>query len=370
MDNSQSKKDIHKIVITGGPCAGKTSSLEIIRNEFEPKGYKVFSVDETATQLFKSGAPCRSTQNKQEYQYRLAKLMLDKEDAIAGLASTYKEDKILIVCDRGALDNRVYVDDQQFNYLLKKLKTTEEKLRNRYDAVFHLVTAANGAKESYNYINNEHRLETPEEAILLDTQLITAWNGHPHIRVIDNKTDFAGKMRILMQEIAYFLGEPKTVKTRKKYLITLPDLRQLEQRHKYRHVEIHQAYLKSDIPGEIIRLRQRGFDGSYTYYKTIRRTFEGQRIEKEERLTRREYLDLLKQADPNYRRIKKDRYYLSENGLYYSIDVFPQWKNQALMEIEVYNAYNNVDMPDGIEVIQEVSGMEEYTNPYLARIKK
>ena len=39
------------------------------------------------------------------------------------------------------------------------------------------------------------------------------------------------------------------------------------------------------------------------------------------------------------------------------------------MEIELYNAGDEVCFPDGIEVIREVSGEKEFTNPYIARKK-
>ena len=42
-----------KVVLTGGPCAGKTSALTKIEEELIEKGYKVFIVSETATELIK-----------------------------------------------------------------------------------------------------------------------------------------------------------------------------------------------------------------------------------------------------------------------------------------------------------------------------
>ena len=105
-------------------------------------------------------------------------------------------------------------------------------------------------------------------------------------------------------------------------------------------------------------------------YKHRKRYIEGgNRIELEERLTQEEYLDLLMQADPAYRPIRKRRYCLSENGLYYNIDLYPQWNDQALMEIELYKTDQEVKIPEGIEVIREVTGEVEYTNPYIAKIK-
>ena len=370
MEETARKQSITRIVITGGPCAGKTTAMSWIQNAFTQKGYLVMFVDETATQLSNGGAPWKLTRNNREYQYRVTQLMLAKEDVFTSIAKTFEADKVLVVCDRGALDNRAYMSAEEFRYVLDKLNTTEVELRDHYDAVFHLVTAAKGAEEFYTYANNAARYETVEEAVKSDDALIAAWTGHPHLRVIDNRYDFDQKMLALIREISAFLGEPKPLETRRKFLIRYPDLHMLETRPNCQRVEIMQAYLRSEIPGEVIRIRQRGHDGSYVYFKTRKRVIEGgKRIEMEERLTRREFQDLLLQADPDYRIIRKERFCLSENGLYYNIDLYPQWRDQALMEIELYNAGDKVCFPDGIEVIREVSGDKEFTNPYIARKK-
>ena len=201
----------------------------------------------------------------------------------------------------------------------------------------------------------------------VDDGLIASWTGHPHLRVIDNRYDFQEKMLALITEISAFLGEPRPLGTKRRFLIRYPDVRKLESLANCQRVEIFQAYLHSEIPGEMIRIRQRGLDGSYIYFKTRKRNLEGQkRIELEERLTRNEYLELLMQADPELRPIRKERYCLSENGLYYNIDIYPQWTDQALMDIELYGGEETVVFPDGIKVIREVTGEKEFTNPYIA----
>ena len=47
--------DITKIVITGGPCAGKTTAMNWISNAFRERGYDVLFVPETATELITGG---------------------------------------------------------------------------------------------------------------------------------------------------------------------------------------------------------------------------------------------------------------------------------------------------------------------------
>ena len=44
-----------KIVITGGPCAGKTSALEILKKHFEQHGKRVSIISETAGELIGEG---------------------------------------------------------------------------------------------------------------------------------------------------------------------------------------------------------------------------------------------------------------------------------------------------------------------------
>ena len=82
-----------------------------------------------------------------------------------------------------------------------------------------------------------------------------------------------------------------------------------------------------------------------------------------------EYLDLMVNADPAYRTIHKERYCLSENGLYYEIDLYPEWKDKAIMEIELHSENQEIVFPEGIDVIREVTADPSFSNHELARIK-
>ena len=48
-------KLVGKIVLTGGPCAGKTTALSRIEQDLSENGYHVFVVGESATELIKGG---------------------------------------------------------------------------------------------------------------------------------------------------------------------------------------------------------------------------------------------------------------------------------------------------------------------------
>ena len=132
-------------------------------------------------------------------------LQVEKERVFELAAQTMDVEEALIVCDRGALDCKAYLDQADFEKMLELLGETEEGLCARYDAVFHLVTAAKGAVEFYTVANNEARTETVAEAIALDDRLKSAWSRHPHLCVIDNATDFEKKMVRLTAAISSFL---------------------------------------------------------------------------------------------------------------------------------------------------------------------
>ena len=326
-------------------------------------------IPETATELIMGGVAPWTCGTSGEFQKCLLRLQLDKERVYEQAAGTMNSDKVLIVCDRGALDNKVYMNEREFAQTLESLGTNEIELRDNYDAVFHLVTAAKGAEEYYTTANNSARTETVSEAAALDDKLIAAWTGHPHFRVIDNCTSFEDKMKRLIAEISSFLGEPEPFEIERKFLIEYPDVKWLDSLPNCQRIEIIQTYLKSDNDEEV-RVRQRGYDGHYIYFQTIKRKVsEIKRVEIERRLAAREYVRLLMDADTTRRQIRKDRYCLTYENQYFEIDVYPFWKDKAIAEIELSEENAEIKFPEQIKVLKEVTDDESYKNASLAKIR-
>ena len=359
---------ITKIVITGGPCAGKTTAMSRIKSTFTKKGYTVLFIPETATEFITGGVAPWTCGTNADYQKCQMELQLTKEKLFAQGAATMPTDKVLLVCDRGALDNKAYMNDEEFAGVLKWLGLNEVELRDSYDAVFHLVTAAKGAEQFYTTDNNAARTETVEEAAALDDKLIAAWTGHPHLRIIDNDTEFENKLRRLIAEISSFLGEAETYEIERKFLIEYPDVCALEKLPNCKRVEIIQTYLIAP-DGEEMRVRQRGVDGNYIYFLTSKRKVtELKRIEEERKISQHEYLRLLMDADPSRRPIRKTRYCLTFGKQYFEIDVYPFWQDKAMLEIELSDENDQICFPDMIRVIKEVTDDPTYKNAALAKI--
>ena len=362
--------DITKIVITGGPCAGKTTAMSWIQSNFTKLGYTVLFVPETATELITGGVAPWTCGTNADYQKCQMKLQLEKEKIFEQGASTMPVEKVLIVCDRGTLDNKAYMSSLDFATVVSALGCNEVELRDSYDAVFHLVTAAKGAEQFYTTANNAARTETVEQAAELDDKLIAAWTGHPHLRIIDNAAGFEDKLKKLIAEIAAFLGEPEPFEIERKFLIEHPDIEKLEKLPNCQRVEIIQTYLTAP-EGEESRVRQRGADGNYIYIQTTKKKVtDVKRVEVERRLTKDEYLRLLMDADPDCRPIRKTRYCLTYDNQYFEIDVYPFWDSQAIVEIELNDENEEIRFPAELKVIREVTEDDGFKNASLARYSR
>lgn len=208
MNVQENAKEIIKIVLTGGPCAGKTTAMKKIREYFTAIGYAVVFIPETATELISNGISPWTMKSSDEYQKCQIRLQIEKERIICDAAlQLLNSSKVLVVCDRGVIDNKAYMTDGEYAVTLSELGFDEKTLRESYNAVFHLETAAKGACECYTLEGNDARTETPEQAMHIDDRLLDVWKEHPYHRIIDNSRGFEEKVKLLIFEISEFLKQ-------------------------------------------------------------------------------------------------------------------------------------------------------------------
>ena len=207
---------IKKIVLTGGPCAGKTTALVKVIEHFSSLGYKVFTIPEVPTMFTQAGMDylTKNAAFFHEGEKATLEIQLALEDKFMRMAETCTE-PVVIVCDRGAMDISAYMTPEMWQEITSAVGVTTQQLRDeRYDAVLHLVSAADGAEQFYTTSNNAQRLEKADEkglqiARMLDKKVIEAWTGHPHLRVINNHEDFDKKINRVLKEISSVLELPQ-----------------------------------------------------------------------------------------------------------------------------------------------------------------
>lgn len=203
---------ITKIVLTGGPCAGKTTTNERIEETFNKLGYAVYTLPEAATLFIKAGAEFLTKDRNLYFEIHksMMRFLLQMEDSFYEIAKASGK-PALIINDRGAMDISAYMEKGDWQRLLAEVGKTEEELMARYKAVFHLCTSAKGAQDSYTLSNNSARIETIEEAVSVDDNLMRVWKSHPNLHVIQSEQYVKDKIDNVLAGIARELGLPEHV---------------------------------------------------------------------------------------------------------------------------------------------------------------
>lgn len=190
---------IYEVVVTGGACAGKTSGMNQMVESFRSLGWRVLVVPEQATRLILGGIEDLGEIARSDFEHFVAieeqmlLMAVSERRSYQALARTF-DGNTLILYDRGISDIAAFVGSEQFALMLDRNGLTMHDVRDSYDAVIHLVTAADGAEEFYTSENNAARWETAEEARQSDSQLRQAWHG-ARLQIIDNSSSFDDKMQ-------------------------------------------------------------------------------------------------------------------------------------------------------------------------------
>lgn len=170
-----------RIVLTGGPGAGKTATLELIRRASFCE--HVHILPEAAGIVFGGGFPRRlDAAGRKAAQRAIFHVQRELEEvALANNAA-------IILCDRGTVDGAAYWPGPD-DYFAGVDTTLADELR-RYDAVIHLRTPP--LDSGYNH-QNPLRTESALEAATVDLKLLHVWKTHPRRFIVDATPDFLKK---------------------------------------------------------------------------------------------------------------------------------------------------------------------------------
>ncbi len=375
--------DIPLFVLTGGPGAGKTTAKAHVIRRLQDIGFTPLCIPETATLLLEGGvAPGRRLMNSRTFQECVFSITLATESAFMAAAREMKKrgKKPVVICDRGLMDNLAYIGEETFEKIaLAQGFPSLFALRERYSGVFHLVTAADGAKEHYGSGTNRHRRETLRQARTLDRKVLAAWTGHSHIFIIDNKKagGLEGKMQRLLAAICHRLGVPAPLEIERKYLVRpmVPSRIPVP----YQVIDIEQGYVVGER-GEEARVRKRGQDGHFVFIRTHKtpahtkrnkgKGRRGARIkeEREKMISEREYYESLKRLRKKTAILRKKRVCFAWKDQYFELDIYPKpLAPLQVLEAELTDAKKVPAIPPFIRVVREVTNEKAFTNRRLAK---
>jgi hypothetical protein len=199
-------KVIPKIVVTGGPCGGKTTGQTFLAKRFQEIGYYPFLIPEAATILLNGNITFRDgTLSPREFQGHVMDLICALEFQFECAAHQIRHPKPVIIADRGLMDGRAYASEQLFLDIMHERNLDLHGMRDlRYHGVFHLRTAALGVEEFYTLENNTARDESLEKARALDEATLQSWIGHPNHHVIENTVkSIEAKHQLLWEKVSH-----------------------------------------------------------------------------------------------------------------------------------------------------------------------
>jgi CYTH domain-containing protein/thymidylate kinase len=358
------------IVLTGGPCSGKSSSLAYLSEKLSDHGFHVFVIPETATLITSNGIDRRKMDRPGQvamYEEAILDMQLSFEETYRrAVTRIFPDRKKVILLDRGIMDIKAFMPKDDFYAMLKRKGLDEMALRDRYNAVIHLVTAADGAAEYYTGENNSARIETADEAISIDRGIRESWLGHPQFRIIDNSTDFEGKIRRTFSAISRILGIPASLSPREKFLVR--EIR-YEQLPPHQIIEVEQVYLRSKNRDEEIRIRKRGQRGSYLCF--LSRKTAGSHIEQEELISEQQYLNLERLIDRKTAVLEKERICFLWNDQHFELDRYRgRYEGLSILEIEPLPVRagdsHNPAVPPFVVIKANITGNPRYDERNMA----
>lgn len=151
----------------------------------------------------------------------------------------------------------------------------------------------------------------------------------------------------------------------RKFLIEYPDTAWLSAQPGCRRMEIVQTYLINDAGWEE-RVRRKLEQGRERYVHTLKRGNGIRREEIEESISRAQYETLLERADPARRPVVKTRFMLPVGAQMIEIDLYPEWRDRAIAEVELRDEAEPIVFPEEIRVMGEVTYEPAYKNAALA----
>ncbi|MBX7079675.1 MAG: ATP-binding protein [Nannocystaceae bacterium] len=173
-----------RVVVTGGPGAGKTTAADLFRREL---GERVVVVPEAATLLFSGGFPRDgSPEVRRAAQSAIFHVQRNLE---AIQAATYPER--ILLCDRGTIDGAAYWPAPPEDFFATHGTSLPTELA-RYDEVIFFETAAVGGLAIEG--GNPTRIETLQQAVALHQRLLALWSQHPRFTFVPHEPSFLRKI--------------------------------------------------------------------------------------------------------------------------------------------------------------------------------
>ena len=156
------------------------------------------------------------------------------------------------------------------------------------------------------------------------------------------------------------------IEIERKFIIKMPERDELFSLASSHSSLITQIYLSS-LEGITRRIRSRSFKEGTRYFETLKRRIDKiSAYEDEREITEVEFIEKSKEIRDGSKPIIKERITFPYKKHVIEIDIYPEWKRTAIMEIELKSREEKFEIPSFITIIREVTGERRYTNAAMS----
>jgi len=197
---------MQRIVLTGGPGAGKTTIMEKLKKEriFQKK---IIFVPEAAVMLLSSGFPVpgQDLEWSPNWQRAFQSVVFPLQKSLEDIYAFENKKACILLCDRGLLDGAAYISEK-IDKFCQKFGVNKKAILSRYIAVIHLESLATANPKEYKKLKGQNfRFENLEKAQIIEMKTRKVWKDHPNYFFIEGNQGLREKTLRVLEIIKSFI---------------------------------------------------------------------------------------------------------------------------------------------------------------------
>lgn len=183
-------RELPRIVLTGGPCSGKSSVMAAIKAEFKDMLHCIPEVATIVIEQVGAKPPFGDTLAMKAFQRTIYRVQLGFEKVSNRQA--IRDGRKALLLDRGTIDGATYMG-RCVAELENVCRASVAEEYGRYHGVICLETPPRKIYDA-NKANKPARSESYDEAAALGGRIAKVWGGHPNFTLIRNESSWDAKL--------------------------------------------------------------------------------------------------------------------------------------------------------------------------------
>ena len=206
-----------KVLLTGGPNAGKSSMLPCIKSYLQTTFFcDVYPLPEAATQVIQTSpnllAQCTSSLGRVSFQHEILYTQLTNEaNLIKSINSSEPMKPIILIYDRGLLDGKAFSTPEEWHKASSPFTSLSSSSPTFYHLILHLESLAVNPLLSHHYSQNSPetvttRAQDSETAAECDLLLRAVYQSNPNWHLIPATKSFDHKIHFVLESLLSYFG--------------------------------------------------------------------------------------------------------------------------------------------------------------------